>query len=98
METLKSNGKTDYNHASEGGDVNACADDKALTIASEMGADIKTGNDYPVKEASVEGHLEMIKYLIKHGEDIKNSDGPRPFNAAQWKFYFKHYKDYLNFY
>ena len=71
---------------------------KLSQLPARWCADIRTGNDYPVKEASVEGHLEMIKYLIKHGEDIKNSDGPRPFNAAQWKFYFKHYEDYLNFY
>lgn len=85
METFKGNNKTEYNHANEGGDVNTCVN-------------IKTGNGQPVKEVDQEGHAEVIKYLLKHGKDIKDSDGPRSFNATQWEFYFEHCEDYLNFY
>jgi ankyrin repeat protein len=40
---------------------------KWLNYLIEHGADIQANNNYAVRWASVNGHLEVVKYLVEHG-------------------------------
>jgi len=47
-----------------------------------LGADIHTEDDYPLRVAAGEGHLEIVKFLIENGATVKRGWSSAPFLAA----------------
>ena len=47
------------------------------------GADITADNNYAVKWASANGHLEVVKYLHENGADVTGNDNYAVMHAAE---------------
>mgnify|MGYP002623484910 CR=1 FL=1 len=42
----------------------------AVKYLLSLGADIHTEDDYPLRVAAGEGHLEMVKFLVENGATV----------------------------
>ena len=54
---------------------------KGVEIALNRGADVHIHGDYPLKYASVNGHIEIVKYLLNNGADV-HIDNDLPLKRA----------------
>ena len=48
--------------------------DLYIRTCLEWGADVRANNDYAVRWASENGHLETVKYLVSQGANIRAND------------------------
>ncbi len=54
----------------------------------ENGADVRANDDYAIKQASKNGHLEVVRYLVENGADVRAENDC----AVKWAFEYGHSK------